>query len=213
MEFVPATKKQLWALFCIYKKDFRDLKISLNQASDIISKSKELSYDDALKLCQVETSAEVSKEVIKKVSKSKDKFADLEEYLFSETIIDKLIKTLIGEFNIKSIVKNDTNFVKDDGKRFVFLGGGCGFSHIVYDKRNKNTGVIIERAYKLKKKVEQAVITKIGKETIDYLESVGNPIQAHMLQNLQYNNTYNYIIIWYLESKGIKNVSTRTHYD
>ena len=37
----PATKKQLWALFCIYKKDFRVQGLTKGEAAEMISKAQE----------------------------------------------------------------------------------------------------------------------------------------------------------------------------
>ena len=87
-----------------------------------------------------------------------------------------------------SVVMNDTNFVPDDGKRYTFLGCGCGFSYIECDKRNKLAVKIIEDSGTIKKWVEKEMLKSIDKRFLAYLVSTGNPIQAHLAQNLNYKS-------------------------
>ena len=113
--------------------------------------------------------------------------------------IDELKKSILGEMDIKSIVMNDTNFVKDDGKRYTFLGGGCGFSWIKVDKRNKLAVRIIEESESIKKDIEKKMVASIDKSYLKKLEACGNSIYAHFFQNLEYKSKYNAIVVRYME--------------
>ena len=181
----PATKGQLWALFCITKQDYRNTKISFDEASKMIANSK---------LAKTST-------------------YDFKDYFLSDSTVEKLLDTLKKEFGIVSVVKNDTNFVKDDGKRYLFLGGGCGFSYIEFDKRNKLGEIILKEFKTLRKDFEKKLLSKLEKDYLQKLEKSGNPIQAHLFQNLSYNTSLNYIVANYMEEKGIKKVRVTSMLD
>ena len=165
--------------------------MSFEQASELIKEGNENKSD-----IQKEKTG-----IIKKTNKKENSFENTELYKFitNEENLNLLIKTLIGEFDIKSIVMNDTNFIKDDGKRYVMLGCGCGFSFIKFDGRSKKTKEIVDLSRIIKKSVENKIVEKIGKETINYLVSIGNPIYAHFMQNLIYNSKYNSIVVKFIE--------------
>ena len=127
----------------------------------------------------------------------KHSLINLKQYMI-EHIAD-LRGSILQEMNVVSVVMNDTNFVPDDGKRYTFLGCGCGFSYIECDKRNKLAVKIIEDSGTIKKWVEKEMLKSIDKRFLAYLVSTGNPIQAHLAQNLNYKSAYNYLIVRYME--------------
>lgn len=180
----PATKRQLWALFCITKQDYRFVKITYGEASKMIADAN-LSKGDH----------------------------DFEEYFMSDETIDKLLKKLQGELGMKSVVMNDTTLLPDDGKRYLFLGGGCGFSFIKHDKRSTLGKSIMKKFGKLRPKFEKKLLSKLDKDYLKSLSASGNPIQAHLMQNLSYNTALNSVVSSYMEAKGVKGVSVSSNLD
>lgn len=181
---MQATRKQLWALYCIYKKDYRNSNLTVEEASELIGAAK------GIKTHLPQEGAE-------------KKIESLEQYLTSKESIKKLIDVLGAEFKIGSIIMNDTNFLPDDGKRYLLLGSGCGFSYINYDKRNKKIENIVNQADRLKEKVNAEVRKNIDESYLKKLENCGNSIQAHQFQNLRYKAAYNYLVISYMQKIGI----------
>jgi len=184
----PASKAQTWALFCIYKKDFRDQHLTYEQASEMIKNAP-------------------AKHAVAKENPGATKPKTFKDYMLSDEVVDRLTKKIMSEMGISSVVMNDTSLVKDDGKRYVFLGMGCGFSYIKFDKRSKRAADIVKQSEALKPVVEARIVKKLGSEFIGRLRACGNPIQAHFCQNLNYKSAYNYIVTGYMESVGITKVS------
>ena len=118
--------------------------------------------------------------------------AALKDYLIKN--IPVLLKTLISEFSIGSVVMNDTKILPDDGKRYLFLGAGMGFSTFKYDKRNKLITKIVKDSSLIRPIVEKELILCIDKAYLNKLEKSGCPIQATLVQNLNYKATYNNIV-------------------
>ena len=84
---------------------------------------------------------------------------------------------------------------------------------IQWDKRNKKVGEIIKESNLIKQEVEKYYISLIDPNYIAKLQKTGNPIQAHFMQNLSYNTSWNYKIIHYLNDLGYKNITTTSRYD
>ncbi len=102
-----------------------------------------------------------------------------------------LIEQIGAEMKIGSVITNDLS-VND--KKYLFLGAGCGFSFIECDKRNKLAVNIIEDSQILKHLIDKELIKCIDPTYIKKLELAGNPIQAHLIQNLNYKSCYNYLV-------------------
>jgi len=134
------------------------------------------------------TAVATKKETLNK----KYSIAELEKYLMAN--LDKLAQIFGQEMKIASCVMNDTNMLPDDGKRYLFLGAGCGFSWLRCDRRNKLATEIIKDSELLKSKIDAAFIKTIDKAYLQKLENSGNPIQAHLSQNLSYKSRYNGIV-------------------
>lgn len=121
----PATKKQLWALFCIYKKDFRNQGLTKGEASELIKKGS-------------------SERHAKSAGKSlEDKICE-----HIETVLKpKLDKKMEAAYDTKSVVGDadmEGNLIPGR-KRYKFFGGGCGYAWIKYDKRNKKLGEVTDK--------------------------------------------------------------------
>ena len=218
--FEPATKNQTWALFACYKKDLRNLGLSKAEASMLIDDfnrgvNKELpkKYLDKLTngIKSVVTAAEKTISQANKTAKKTTKVSPLFAYMTSNEVAQDLIGVLGAEFKIGGVIIDDID--KSDKKAYLMLGGGLGFSHIKWDKRNKKVGVIVAESREIKRKVEAYYMTLIDQNYLNKLEASGNPIQAHFMQNLSYNTSYNYAVIHYLESLGFKNITATSMLD
>jgi len=121
----PATNKQLWALFCIYKKDFRNQGLTKGEASELIKKGAN-----------------------ERPAKSSGKSLDAKICEHIETVLKpKLDKKMEAAFGNQSVVGDadlEGNLIPGR-KRYKFFGGGCGFAWIKYDKRNKKLGEVTDR--------------------------------------------------------------------
>lgn len=217
--FEPATKNQTWALYACYKKDLRNLGLSKAEASMLIDDfnrgvNKELpkKYLDKLTngIKSVVTAAEKTISQANKVAKKKTNGSPLFAYMTSNEVAQDLISVLGAEFKIGGVITNDID--KSD-KKYLMLGGGCGFAHLQWDKRNKKVGELIKESNDIKRSVEAYYMTLIDQNYIAKLQKSGNPIQAHFMQNLSYNTAWNYKIIRYLNNLGYKNITTTSMYD
>jgi len=186
MEANTATNRQRYALFCITKKDYRTVVISKEEASKLISEAQQQSGYQR---------------------KPKN---DLLHFL--ESKVDVLVQSITKEFQISSTISDDPMTTKKP-KSYLFLGGGCGFSFIEFDKRSKKAKSIVEEAGKLRDKINQMVVSCIDKNYLKKLEASGNPIQAHLAQNLYYKSSYDSLVVQYMDEQGIKGAWVRTMYD
>lgn len=121
----PASKKQLWALFCITKQDWRDKGLTKGEASELIQK-----YSG------------------ERPAKSSGKSLDAKICEHIETVLKpKLDKKMASAFDNQSVVGDadmEGNLIPGR-KRYKFFGGGCGFAWVKYDKRNKKLGEVIDK--------------------------------------------------------------------
>ena len=121
----PASKKQLWALFCIYKKDFRNQGLTKGEASELIKKGAS------------ERNTQ-NKEALSTNSIKKDIIQNLKP---------KLDKQMEKAFGMQSVVGDadlEGNLIPG-GKRYKFFGSGCGWAWVKYDKRNKKLGEVLDK--------------------------------------------------------------------
>ena len=121
----PASKKQLWALFCITKKDWRDKNLTKGEASELIQKySGERTTQN--------------KEALSTNSIKKDIIQNLKP---------KLDKQMAKAFGMQSVVGDadlEGNLIPGR-KRYKFFGSGCGWAWVKYDKRNKKLGEVLDK--------------------------------------------------------------------
>lgn len=174
----PASKKQLWALFCIYKKDFRNQGLTKGEASELIKKG-------------------ASERPAKSSGKSLDKqiCEHIETYLKP-----KLDKEMNKAFGMQSVVGDadlEGNLIPGR-KRYKFFGGGCGFAWIKYDKRNKKLGEIID-------KYEDIYRNKYWEKFADeYIKKYKEKEMGAVLsQDLNIKYAIQYAILNFAESIGI----------
>jgi hypothetical protein len=182
---LPATKKQLWALYCIYKKDYRNDNLTIQQASDLISQGN-------------------------KTNTKQNKKEGLLEFLQDNST--KVYNTLLSECKLISLVQNDSFMAEK--KSYIFFGSGCGFAHIEYDKRSKVATNIMNEFINVRRTFITWFINQyVDKPTQDKLQKLGSPIQAIMAQNMLIQSSISWIVIDYMKSKGVKKASVRTILD
>ena len=106
MENLKATSRQLWALYCITKKDYRNENLTKEEASKLISELSNKNY-------------------VKKAKSKKTLSEELLDYLYEN--FNKIFSSAIESLNYKSVVQADPNF-SNDTRKFAFIGVGCGIT-------------------------------------------------------------------------------------
>ena len=128
----------------------------------------------------------------------------------SKKLKDKL-DTITGEV---SIVQDDPKIFGDEGKKYYFLGGGCGFAFLEFDRRSKKAKRIAEEWGQIKQPFLNWFLKEYyTKETLRKFEDMGTPLEAVTFQDMSFNTRMTGMVAKYMEDSGIKNVRVRTHYD
>lgn len=194
----PATKKQLWAIYCLSKVDYRGKDLTMLDASVLI------------KRLQSEKSANANV-----TPKPKKKTLETE---FIDYMTDKMqgvINTAKKALQIKSVVETDPMFTdKKNMKSYAFFGYGCGITIIDFDKRSKVGKEIKELGSKHRMTTFLNMFLKaFTQKEINYYQSVGCPLSAIYYQDIRINGAYEHAVASFMEMKGVKNVTTRTFDD
>ena len=128
----PASKKQLWALFCITKQDWRDKGLTKGEASELIQKYSNNSERHQKALATAKSKQSLESKI------GEDIMTNLKP---------KLDKQMAKAFGMQSVVGDadlEGNLIPG-GKRYKFFGSGCGWAWVKYDKRNKKLGEILDK--------------------------------------------------------------------
>jgi len=190
--FVPASPRQLWALYCITKTDYRDKNISRDEANRLI---KELGNPEYKKSTKTKTKTTIKDELLNYI---KDNFDEI----FGEASKSlKLRSTITLEANGKS-------------KNYAFVGYGCGFTWLTYDKRSK-IGKEIEQAAKeiRNKEVRDLFMKQFTKTERNYYENIGCPLEAIWTQDMNMQCSYYHVVAQFGQSKGVKKMSYDSRLD
>lgn len=181
-----ATSRQRYALFCIYKKDYRNVEISFEEASNLINEAnKDKPY------------TKVSKE-------PKSVEATLKAFITDN--FSKIMEACSETLQQKSIIAPDTNYMKDNGKRYAFFGMGCAFVWIDFDKRSKRGVAIYDTARGLYHTfVKELFVKQFSKDVIKEYEAIGAPLQAIFSQDVNIQLAYYHLIATYMRDLGVKN--------
>lgn len=183
METSKATPRQLWALYCITKKDYRNSNLTKEEAAKLIG---ELGSSDYKKT--------------KKASKTLSE--ELLEYLMEN--FDKMFGSAIKSLNYRSVVESDPMF-SNDKRKYVFIGVGCGITYPVYRKNNKKLKEIDEAAHKYHwNEIKKMFMSKFSNKDIEYYENIGNPLEAIWSQDQGMQVSYWEMVKKFAESKGLK---------
>ena len=183
METSKATPRQLWALYCITKKDYRNSNLTKEEAAKLIG---ELGSSDYKKT--------------KKASKTLSE--ELLEYLMEN--FDKMFGSAIKSLNYRSVVESDPMF-SNDQRKYVFIGVGCGITYPVYRKNNKKLQEIDEAAHKYRwNEIKRMFMSKFSNKDVEYYEKIGSPLEAIWSQDQGMQVSYWEMVRKFAESKGLK---------
>lgn len=118
---LPATKKQLWALFCLTKKDHRDKNLTMEQASDLIGKFKKDKSNNVLNTPN---------------NNKKHEFEELFER--AEQVAKNAYDACKPTPMVVSQHVNPLNDSSPIVKSYFVEGGPCGFAHIQFKDARRN---------------------------------------------------------------------------
>lgn len=191
-----ATPKQLWAIFCLSKKDYRGQDLTRADASNLIQRLK---MEKAAQPTKVDKKSTIEKEFINYMTEK----------------MQGVIETAKEALQIKSVVADDPNFTDPKKcKSYAMFGFGCGTTIIDFDKRSKVGKEIKELSGKHQTTTFlKMFLSAFTKEQRDYFERVGCPLSALYYQDIRINGAYDGYVASFMEKKGVKNVRTRTYYD
>lgn len=183
----PATKKQLFAIYRLTKKDMRGTKLTKGEASRMIAEA-------------LNTPAP-KKEVKPAIVKAFDKY-------FDEEMLPAVVKVVKATLGIKSVVVEDTTAMRGTGangapKRFTFYGCGCSISYFKYRKGNKKAEAI-EKAFRDKRaKLAELVGKELGAKVVARLASEGCPLGAILYQDYNINDSLYRRVVRFAHDKGV----------
>ena len=203
-ENASATNKQLFALYVMSKKlgnttDYRNANLTRKQASEMIAEFK-TKLEGANILSSKPKKAKLSKEQALK----KEFLAHMEN-----NVVPRLIEQARANMGIKSVVEDDPSIFKDPSKRkqYVFFGFGCGFADIKFDRRSKIGKLIDKFGDECRmKECLQMFLKGFTKKEINYMQSVGFPLQAMYYQDGEMARIYRSGVIDLMEKHGVKNI-------
>ena len=182
MENSKATSRQLWALYCITKKDYRNDNLSKEEAAKLISELGDKNY-------------------VKKAKAKKTLSEELLDYLYEN--FNKIFSSAVKSLNYKSIVQADPKF-SNDTRKFAFIGVGCGITYPVYRKNNKKLQEIDEAAHKYRRgEILDMFMSKFTKKEVEHYENIGCPLQAIWSQDQGMQYSYWQMVQSFAESKGL----------
>lgn len=183
MKNSKATSRQLWALYCITKKDYRNENLSKEEAAKLISELGDKNY-------------------VKKTKAKKTLSEELLDYLYEN--FNKIFSSAVESLDYKSVVQADPKF-SNDTRKFAFIGVGCGITYPVYRKNNKKLQEIAEAAYKYRRgEILDMFMSKFTKKEVKHYENIGCPLQAIWSQDQGMQLSYWEMVQSFAESKGLK---------
>ena len=182
MENSKATSRQLWALCCITKKDYRNENLTKEEAAKLISELGNKNY-------------------VKKIKVKKTLSEELLDYLYEN--FNKIFSLAIESLNYKSVVQADPKF-SNDTRKFAFIGVGCGITYPIYRKNNKKLQEIDEAAHKYRRdEIFDMFMSKFTKKEVEHYENIGCPLQAIWTQDQGMQLSYWNMVKDFAKSKGL----------
>ena len=206
----PASKKQLWALYCLTKKDYRKQDLTMLDASKLIEQF------NASKVVSKMGVNDTPNQVKKTFVKTKKPTLEQEFISYMEEKIQGIIAICRQAIQLKSVVEDDPTFFpnKKDKKQFAFFGFGCGITIIDYDKRSKKGKFIEELSSKHHMTTFLKMFLKgFTTKEIKYFENVGFPLQAMYCQDIKISAAYEHAVASFMTKQDVKNVGCRTFDD
>ena len=182
MENSKATSRQLWALYCITKKDYRNENLSKEEAAKLIYELGDKNY-------------------VKKSKLKKTLSEELLDYLYEN--FNNIFSSAVESLNYTSVVQADPKF-SNDTRKFAFIGVGCGITYPVYRKNNKKLQEIDEAAHKYRRdEIFDMFMSKFTKKEVEHYENIGCPLQAIWSQDQGMQYSYWQMVQSFAESKGL----------
>jgi hypothetical protein len=212
----PASDRIRRALYYATKQDYRTAQITQGEAVALLQAANEKNgYQGKTKtppkgFGEAPMAKVASKPVVVKTDKTEVLKAGMKQALM--WAVPELAAYFCELMGYKEVVMVDTKWLKDDGKRYVFRGGGCGFAFIRYRKSPKAT-MLHDYFKQIKREVDAAVLKALPPALVAECQADGNYIQAHLTQSELYNNKLAWVAAKYMESVGITNVWVESRAD
>ena len=188
--FVPASNRQLWALYCITKTDYRNKNISRDEANRLI---KELGNPEYKK--ETKNQDSLKNEMIKYI---KDNFGE---------IFTEVLNTLKARSTVSLDMGGKT-------QTYNFIGFGCGFVWLEYDKRSKIGKEIDKISHDIHlNEGLKLFLSQFTKNERKYYEKIGCPLEAIWQQDINIKESYYYLIAKFGMSKGVKKMCYNSRLD
>ena len=206
----PASKKQLWALYCLTKNDYRGQGLTMFDASKLIEQF------NASKVVSKIGVNDTPNQVKQTSARSKKHTLEQQFIAYMTEQMQGIIATCKEAIKIKSVVEDDPAFTpnKKDRKQYAFFGFGCGFTIVDFDKRSKKGKLIKELASKHQMTTFLKMFLKgFTAKEIKYFENVGFPLQAMYCQDIKITAAYEHAVASFMTKQGVKNVRCRTYDD
>ena len=206
----PASKKQLWALYCLTKKDYRGQGLTMFDASKLIEQF------NASKVVAKIGVNDTPNQVKQTSARSKKHTLEQQFIAYMTEQMQGIIATCKEAIKVKSVVEDDPAFTpnKKDRKQFAFFGFGCGITIIDFDKRSKKGKLIKELSSKHQMTTFLKMFLKgFTAKEIQYFENVGFPLQAMYCQDIKITAAYEHAVASFMTKQGVKNVRCRTYDD
>lgn len=207
----PATPKQLWALYIASRArgcthDYRGDNLTRLDAAN------ELKRLNAMPM----TAKAVTRETLRTARKVKKADALETEFLsYMDEHFGEVISIGRKATAQESVISDDPQFTPANKiKRYSFVGGGCGFSYVKYDKRSKVGKRIDEMQgeYYRTRYRKMFLDNYTAAEKRHYIE-IGCPLEAVWAQDLSISSAYRGVVVEFMRLKGVKNVSVVSYYD
>ena len=188
--FVPASPRQLWALYCITKTDYRDKNISREEASRLIKELGNTEYKKAAK-----SSVSLKDEILKYIEDN-----------FSKIFVE-VSRTLKARSTVSLDISGKT-------KTYNFIGFGCGFVWLKYDQRSKIGKEIDKIAHDIyRNEGLKLFLSQFTKNERKYYEEIGCPLEAIWQQDMNIKESYYHLIAQFGMSKGVKKMCYNSRLD
>ena len=160
----PATARQLWALYCITKKDYRSENLTYEKASQLIAELGDPNYKKA------------------KTETSEKSIADR---LFDYIATPEYFKEVKSNCVVTGYVES-TDLLGNripDTPRYAFVGHGCGITYLKYDGRSKKAKAYEEIVRSVRRRVETWLCNQFTNDEREYFKSIGCPLEAVIWQD------------------------------
>lgn len=206
----PASKKQLWALYCLTKNDYRGQGLTMFDASKLIEQF------NASKVVSKIGVNDTPNQVKQTSVRSKKQTLEQQFIAYMTEQMQGIIATCKEAIKVKSVVEDDPAFTPNekDRKQYAFFGFGCGFTIVDFDKRSKKGKLIKELSSKHQMTTFLKMFLKgFTAKEIKYFENVGFPLQAMYCQDIKITAAYEHAVASFMTKQGVKNVRCRTYDD